>query len=101
MSDLKFHPRGNRVILRLAEDSGRTEGGLFIPENAVPQDAPKEATVVATSLGYWVGGTWAECPFKVGDRVLVDALGGTRARICHRDYLVVRHEDIIGKFEDE
>jgi chaperonin GroES len=93
-----FQPTGNRVVLTLDELSEKTEGGLYVPQSASPSEGPKKATVVSVSEGYIVNGIETRSKFFKGDRVLVDALGGANVRIEGADYLVVRNEDILGKF---
>lgn len=94
-----FQPTGNRVVLSLDEITDKTEGGLYVPQSATPADGPKKATVVSVSDGYIVNGIATTSRFAKGDRVLVDALGGANVRIEGSDYLIVRNEDVLGKFE--
>lgn len=93
-----FQPTGNRVVLTVDEVSDKTESGLYVPQTATPSDGPKKATVVSVSEGYLINGIEVRSKFFKGDRVLVDALGGANVRVEGADYLVVRNEDILGKF---
>lgn len=94
---MNFTPNGNRVLLDLDEVT-TTEGGLYIPQTAA--EGLKKGTVVACGRQYVVGAMMVESPFKAGDRVLVDGLGGVRVKLEGKELLSVRNEDIVGKFEE-
>jgi chaperonin GroES len=91
---------GNRVAIDLDEVGDQTESGLYVPQT-VSQEGPKKGKVVAVSETYLVNGATVTSKFKPGDAVLIDALGGMKATINRREYLVVRNEDILGRYLPE
>lgn len=93
-----FVPNGNRVLVTLDDVGDKTEGGLYVPQSATGE-GPRKGTVESVSASYLVNGIPVASPFKKGDRVLVDTLGATKVRVEGVDYVAVRNEDIIGRFE--
>jgi chaperonin GroES len=91
---------GNRVALSLDEVGDQTAGGLYVPQS-VAQEGPKKGKVVAVSESYLVNGAVVTSKFKPGDAVLVDALGGAKITVDRREFLVVRNEDILGRYLPE
>jgi len=89
---------GNRVAINMDEvGEERSKGGLYVPQTA--QEGPKSGKVVAVSPFYLVNGQRVESPFKVGDKVLLDTLGATKVVVGQRDYVIVRNEDIVGRYK--
>ena len=46
---MKFHPLGDRVVVRRIKDEVKTSGGILIPETA--QEKPQEGEVIAVGPG--------------------------------------------------
>ena len=94
---MNFEPLGNRVLVDMDEVT-QSEGGIYIPASS--SAGPRKGTVVSCGPHYAVGATLVESPLKAGDRVLVSDIGAAKLRVEGKDLLVVRHEDIIGKFKE-
>ena len=66
----------------------RTAGGIYVPETA--KEKPQRGTVQAI-------GDKVE-KLKVGDQVLFDKYSGTKLKIDDADCLILKEEDVLGKF---
>ena len=86
-------PIGNMVILKREETKERSEGGIWLAERA--QEKSMMATVLATGPGQAVGGVFQPATVVVGDKVLVDKIGGFELEVGDEKYLVVREPEII------
>lgn len=93
-----FELNGNRVAIDLDEVGEQTPGGLYMPQNADRGEGPKKGKVVAASPSYVVNGHQVESKFKPGDSVLLDTRGADKITVDRREYVVVRNEDILGRF---
>ena len=96
-----FELNGNRVAINLDEVSEQTAGGLYMPQSADRGEGPKKGKVVAVSPAYFVNGIQMESRFKPGDSVLLDTRGADKITVDRREYIVVRNEDILGRFLPE
>ena len=83
-----FQPLGDRVFISYTEELERTAGGIYVPETA--KEKPQRGTVQAI-------GDKVE-KLKVGDQVLFDKYSGTKLRIDDEDCLILKEEDVLGKF---
>lgn len=96
-NEMSFEPMGNRVLVDLDEVT-TSSGGLYIPQTA--QTGPKRGVVVSRGSHYFVGATRVECPLEPGDHVLVDDLGAQKLKVDNKELLVVRNEDVIGRYKE-
>jgi chaperonin GroES len=83
-----FQPLGERVFITYTEELERTAGGIYVPDTA--KEKPQRGTVQAI-------GDKVE-KLKVGDQVLFDKYSGTKLRIDDQECLILKEEDILGKF---
>ncbi|CAI4031303.1 MAG TPA: co-chaperone GroES [Nitrospiraceae bacterium] len=83
-----FQPLGDRVFITYTEEMERTAGGIYVPETA--KEKPQRGTVQA--IGEKVE------KLKVGDQVLFDKYSGTKLKIDDTDCLILKEEDVLGKF---
>lgn len=83
-----FQPLGDRVFITYTEELERTAGGIYVPETA--KEKPQRGTIQAI-------GDQVE-KVKVGDQVLFDKYSGTKLRIEDEECLILKEEDILGKF---
>lgn len=89
---------GNRVLVRMDSSSGKTAGGLFVPETSEKEYAT--GTVVDAPSTYVAACGVVSSPFSVGDRVLVDCLGARKVEVGGETLHVLRHEDVVGTLYD-
>ena len=79
---MKLRPLRDRVLIRRAEQEGKTSGGLIIPDTA--QEKPVEGDVVAVGSG------------ARGDRVLFGKWSGTEIKIDGEDLIIMTEGDVMG-----
>jgi chaperonin GroES len=85
----------DRVLIRRAEQEGRTSGGLIIPNTA--QEKPMEGDIVAVGSGARdEGGKLHPLGVKTGDRVLFDKWSGTEFKIDGENLMIMKEGDIMG-----
>jgi chaperonin GroES len=91
-------PIGDRVLLKLiAEQSDKTEGGLYIPESA-KVNAVKRAEVVAVGDGlYSTNGKLIPMVLSVGDIVVIPPYRDeAEVKLDGVNYLLMRENEILG-----
>jgi len=86
-------PLGDRVVLRLAQETEQAVGGILIASNA--QEKSIVGTVVAVSE-QTMGELAAPQGIAVGDEVLFDQYAGTKITVDGDELLVLHAKDIIG-----
>lgn len=108
MSEVSFVPNSDRVLCDL-EVRESSAGGIIYAPSAKNTDA-LEATVIAVGPGReWhlqtvvSGGcsletsTLRPLPYKAGDVVLLDPIGGLNVTLNGKKYKLLRCEEILGK----
>jgi chaperonin GroES len=92
---MKFHPLGDRVIIKPLEAESKTRGGIVLPDTA--KEKPQEGKVVAVGKGKTLdNGTVSKPEVSVGDIVLYGKYSGTEVNAKDgEEYLIVREEDIL------
>lgn len=95
MSDFKFKPLSDRIVVKPVEAEDKTAGGIILPDTA--KEKPVEGTIVATGPGKVTEeGKTVKLEVKVGDKVLYGKYSGTEVSINGEDYLIMRESDIFG-----
>lgn len=91
---MKIKPLGDRVLVKLLEESEVKKGGIIIPDTA--KEKPQEGKVIAVGTGK-LDDDGKKIPFNVkkGDTVLMPKYGGTEVKIDEQDYQIVREDDIL------
>ncbi|MFH1173539.1 MAG: co-chaperone GroES [archaeon] len=84
-------PIGERVILKKLEKAERTQGGLYIPDNA--KEEKKEGIV--QSVGQKDG---KDLPLKKGDHVLYGGYDNEDIEIGNEKFVIVEFKNILAKF---
>ena len=90
MSEVKFKPLADRVLVEPAAAEEKTASGIIIPDTA--KEKPQQGTIVAIGTGK------KDEPInvKVGDQVLYGKYSGTEVTIDGNDYLIMKEADIYG-----
>ena len=84
---MQVQPLKDRILLKVLEGENKTEGGLFIPDNA--KEKTQKGVVVAA-------GEHEDVPKDiVGKTVLYDKYAGTSIKIEGQDHLIVRADDLV------
>lgn len=92
----RFHPLGDRVVIKPLERAEITRGGLVLPDTA--KEKPQEGEVVAVGPGR-VGddGKRITMEVKAGDKVVYSKYAGAEIKEEEGEYLIVRESDILAK----
>lgn len=92
MTEKKFKPLGNRVLIK-REEAQKAKGGILLPDNA--KEKPKQGEVVAIGPGKMnESGKLEPMELKKGDHVLFSAYEGTEVE--NGDYLILSEDDVMG-----
>lgn len=89
MSEFKYRPLKDRVLVEPHKAEEKTATGIIIPDSA--QEKPQKGTVIAVGEGK------KEEPMslKAGDVVIYGKYGGTEIHIDGKDYMIMREDDIL------
>jgi chaperonin GroES len=89
LSEIKFLPLADRVIIQQAEAETKTASGIIIPDTA--KEKPQKGTVIAVGKGT------KENPItvSVGDTILYGKYAGTELKYNESDYLIMKESDIL------
>ncbi len=91
---MNLKPLGDKVILKVLEEAGKTKGGIVLPDTA--KEKPQEAEVVAAGPGKTLdNGKIAPMDVKVGDKVLFGKYSGTEIKVGAEEYLIISESDIL------
>ena len=97
---MKFIPLNDKVLIRRKEQVEITKGGLIIPDRS--QEKPLEGVVISVGEGSRdKQGELIPILVKEGDVVLVGKFAGTEITINGEELLLVRAEEILGRFNNE
>jgi len=94
---LKIVPLGDRVVLKRADATTTTAGGIVLPDSA--QDKPQKGEVVAVGDGH-VNDKGERVPLTVkeGDRVIFSSYAGDEITVGDDEFLLLRESDILATF---
>lgn len=93
---IRFHPLGDRVVIKPLEKEEVTKSGLVLPDTA--KEKPQEGEVMAVGPGRVDDkGTRISVEVKAGDKVVYSKYAGTEFKDGDQEYLIVRETDILAK----
>ncbi len=96
MAARKYHPLGDRVVVKPLEAKETMRGGIILPDTA--KEKPQEGEVVAVGPGRMTEeGKRVALDVKVGDKVIYAKYGGTELKDGDQEYLVLKESDILAK----
>ena len=73
-------PLGDRIVIKVVEETEQTSGGIFIPDSA--KEKPQRGEVVAVGLGKMnEKGEREPMDVKVGDTILYAKYSGTDVKV--------------------
>ena len=91
-------PLGERIVIKVIEDTEQTSGGIFIPESA--KEKPQKGEVVAGGLGKMNDkGEREPMDVKVGDIVLYAKYSGTDVKLEDTTYKILSIKDALAIVE--
>ena len=95
---INLRPLADRIVIRRDEEQDKTDGGIFLPDNA--REKVNRGTVVATGEGKLNDdGTRSAPQVEPGDIVLFSKFGGDDLRIGDQEWLLIRESEILGVME--
>ena len=91
-------PLGDRIVIKVVEDTEQTSGGIFIPDSA--KEKPQKGEVVAVGLGKMNDkGEREPMDVKVGDVVLYAKYSGTDIKMDGVEYKILSIKDTLAIIE--
>ena len=95
---MSIRPLGDKIVIKVIEDTEKTEGGIFIPDSA--KEKPQKGEVVAVGSGKTLDdGKKAEMEVKVGEKVLFARYAGTDVKMGEELFKIMSVEDVLGVLE--
>ena len=95
---MKFRPLHDRVVVRRIEESGKTAGGIIIPDTV--KEKPMEGEIIAVGPGARdEAGKLVALEVKKGDRILFGKWSGTEVKIDGQELLIMKESDVLGIIE--
>ena len=94
-SKLNIKPLGDKIVVKVIEETETTPGGIFIPDTA--REKPQKGEVLAAGPGKLLeDGKREEMEVKIGDTVLFTKYGGTDIKIESQEYKILSVRDVLG-----
>jgi len=91
---MSIKPLADRVLIEPIEAETKTQGGIFIPDNA--KEKPMQGIVKAVGTGRKSDkGEIIAMELKVGDKVLYGKYSGTEVTVDGKNYLIVKENDVL------
>jgi len=91
---MSIKPLADRVLIEPVEAETKTQGGIFIPDNA--KEKPMQGIVKAVGAGRRSDkGEIIAMELKIGDKVLYGKYSGTEVTVDGKNYLIVKENDIL------
>jgi|SRR3989344_1520102 len=98
MKDMNLKPAAGYLLLEPEEAETMTASGIVLPDKA--GEKPQSGKVLAVGDAETTdGGAKREAGVKVGDRVIYKKWGGNEIKIDGKEYLFVKFEDVLAKYE--
>lgn len=91
-------PLGDRIVIKVIEDTEQTSGGIFIPDSA--KEKPQKGEVIAVGLGKTnEKGERQPMDVKVGDKILYAKYAGTDVKVDGAEYKILSVSDALAVIE--
>ena len=91
-------PLGDRIVIKVIEDTEQTSGGIFIPDSA--KEKPQKGEVVAVGEGKMnEKGEREPMDVKVGETVLYAKYAGTDMKMGGVEYEILSVKDALAVIE--
>ena len=91
-------PLGDRIVIKVIEDTEQTSGGIFIPDSA--KEKPQKGEVVSVGQGKLNDkGEREPMDVKTGDIVLYAKYAGTDIKIDGVEYKILSVKDALAIIE--
>ena len=91
-------PLGDRIVIKVIEDTEQTSGGIFIPDSA--KEKPQKGEVVAVGEGKLNDkGEREPMDVKVGQNILYAKYAGTDIKMDGIEYKILSIKDALAVIE--
>ncbi|MBP3820961.1 co-chaperone GroES [bacterium] len=91
-------PLGDRIVIRVIEDTEQSSGGIFIPDSA--KEKPQKGEVVAVGQGKLNDKNERQpMDVKVGDKILYAKYAGTDVKVDGTEYKILSVNDALAVIE--
>ncbi len=91
---MAIKPLGDKIVIKVIEDSEQTTGGIFIPDNA--KEKPQKGEIVAVGPGKTLdSGEREPLDVKVGDTILYAKYSGTDVKLDGQVYKILSVKDAL------
>lgn len=91
-------PLGDRIVIKVIEDTEQTSGGIFIPDSA--KEKPQKGEVVAVGQGKLTDKNERQpMDVKVGDKILYAKYAGTDVKVDGTEYKILSVSDALAIIE--
>ena len=91
-------PLGDRIVIKVIEDTEQTSGGIFIPDSA--KEKPQKGEVVAVGEGKLNDKNERQpMDVKVGDKILYAKYAGTDVKFDGVEYKILSVKDALAIIE--
>ncbi len=104
---MKIRPLQDWALIRPKGEAEKSAGGIIIPD--VAKEKPQEGEVLAIGGGHYkeeedkkgkvIEKKFVPTVIKPGDRVMYEKYGVTKIEIDGEDLVLVREENILGRFQ--
>ena len=95
---MALKPLGDRIVIKVIEDTEQTSGGIFIPDSA--KEKPQKGEVVAVGEGKTNDkGEKEPMGVNVGDIILYAKYAGTEVKIDGVEYKILSIKDALAIVE--
>lgn len=92
----EIEPLGDRLLVKADDPLKMTKGGIVLPDNSLEKS--KTGVVLAVGPGRLLdNGERGGIPLKEGDRVLFNEYAGTVVIVDKEKYLIMNHDEILGR----
>lgn len=95
---MSIKPLGDKIVIKVIEDTEQTSGGIFIPDSA--KEKSQKGEVVAVGAGKVLdSGEREPVDVKVGDIVLYGKYSGTDVKLDKETLKIISIKDVLGIIE--
>lgn len=96
--NIMIRPLGDRIVIKVIEDTEQTSGGIFIPDSA--KEKPQKGEVVAVGQGKLNDKNERQpMDVKVGDKILYAKYAGTDVKVDGVEYKILSVSDALAIIE--
>jgi len=95
---MAIKPLGDKIVIKVIEDTEQTSGGIFIPDSA--KEKSQKGEIVAVGQGKTLeSGEKEPMEVKVGDIVLFAKYAGTDVKVENVNVKIISIKDVLGVIE--